>query len=134
MSEIQDLQELRFDYTFVRFAEADADAGASEGALKRLVDEYKRKIRRYGKRPQRIGPYEATVEILRDNGIDGYVERIEIPLAQSIRTGERIFDEYIFLPDPHSAYDCTGKLFTCWHKVILRCGHCFIFHGVSRDV
>lgn len=73
--------------------------------------------------------------IVRDNGIDGYVEKF--PLPKYIKTAEdadEYFREYEFLRCRPSAYDCTGDWFTAWYHIFRKPdGSFWAYHSVTVD-
>ena len=75
--------------------------------------------------------------IVRDDGIDGYVELVQLP--EALDEAHKVVaadwfraNRYLeFLPTP---YDCSGQKFTNWFKLFCRQGHWFAYHSVSVDV
>ena len=75
--------------------------------------------------------------IVRDDGIDGYVELVQLP--EALDEAHKVVaadwfraNRYLeFLPTP---YDCSGQKFTNWFKLFRRQGHWFAYHSVSIDV
>lgn len=96
-----------------------------------LLLEKKKKIRdiykQENEKPER--------HIVRDNGIDGYIELVQLP--KEIKTRETsdgwfLCNEYMeCIP---SAYDCTGQKFTSWYRLIKRNGRWWVYHSISVDV
>lgn len=92
----------------------------------------KKSIREYYKR-------QRERNIIKDYGIDGYVELLELPISvDTWKTEEKVceyFEESEFYIEPYySAYDCTGKAFTSWFKPVLRRGKWYVYHSVCFDV
>lgn len=58
-------------------------------------------------------------------------------LPETIKTEEAAEDWFCFhrykeaIP---SLYDCTGQLYTAWHKIFKRKGRYFVYHCICRDV
>ena len=44
------------------------------------------------------------------------------------------FEYNRYLESPHTAFGCTGKLFTSWFKVVCRKGRYYAYHYISCDV
>lgn len=73
--------------------------------------------------------------LVKDEGIDGYVELVHLPKhCTTYDEAKEFFDEYLWLERPHSMYDCTGELFTCWRHIFKRNGEYYAYHSVARDV
>ena len=73
--------------------------------------------------------------IVKDDGIDGYIELVPLPANISTKEEAASYfekEEYIvFVPGPH---DCSGRKFTSWFKVFERRGRYFAYHRVSFDL
>lgn len=66
---------------------------------------------------------------------DGYVELVEMP--EDITNAEQAegwFEYHLEKEYVPSAYDCTGQLFTVWHKIFIRRGRYHVYHCVGIDV
>lgn len=73
--------------------------------------------------------------IVCDDGIDGYLELVELPEAVTDEIDARdYFEACIEIRPLPSAYDCTGQAFTSWYKLFKRRGHYFAYHRVCFDV
>lgn len=101
-----------------------------EGVRKPHVVNMKRELRRFLRTPR-------TSQIVKDNGVDGYVELVQLPdkldryekeVAVEWFEGNRV------IRPTYSAYDCTGRPFTAWYKIFQRRGHWFAYHSVAFDV
>lgn len=95
------------------------------------LDALKRDIRQYYKTQNKRN------RLVRDNGIDGFVELIEMPRHTddcSETEIENIFNEYFKIDFVNSPYDCSGRPFTSWFKPCKRNGKWFIYHSVCFDV
>lgn len=74
-------------------------------------------------------------KIIKDNGIDGYIELVELPPEiDSPEDAEWWFQYNVFIYPTYSMYDCTGRPFTVWQKLFRRNGHWFAYHSVAFDV
>ena len=94
------------------------------------IKEAKRDIRRYLKWKS-----NSDRHLVKDYGIDGYIELVEFP--DSIKTEDEAKDyfesEERLICRP-SVYDCTGQLFTGWYKLFMRRVKWMCYHRVSCDV
>lgn len=97
---------------------------------KDTIDEYKRRIRKYFKKEN-----ENNSRIVKDEGIDGYIELVTLPeCIETENEAEEYFDEELRIECMPSGYDCTGQAFTCWHRAYKRRGRWIIYHCVAFDV
>lgn len=73
--------------------------------------------------------------IVHDNGIDGYIELLQLPEEIVTReTADEWFQYNEYMECVPSAFDCTGQRFTSWYKLIERNGRWWAYHCISRDV
>lgn len=108
------------------------DEFKSEAAVKDLIDEIKREVRRWANKP-----FDGNVErrLVKEYGIDGYIELVALP--EDIDSEERAndyFHEYIYIEPVNSPFDCTGRAFTGWYKLFNRNGRFYAYHSVNMDV
>lgn len=108
------------------------DEFKSEAAVKDLIDEIKREVRRWANKP-----FDGSVErrLVKEYGIDGYIELVALP--EDIDSEERAndyFHEYIYIEPVNSLFDCTGKAFTGWYKLFNRNSRFYAYHSVNMDV
>lgn len=93
------------------------------------IVEMKRQIRANSKRMD-------DRQTVRDNGIDGFI--VKFPLPECIETrqdAEEYFREHEYIRMIPSAYDCTGKSFTKWHKIFQKPdGRFWVYHCIGMDV
>lgn len=87
----------------------------------------KRDIRAY----QHEQDAQVTRSIVKDYGMDGYIELFELP---DVSDPEAYFEENERLVCAPSQYDCTGQVFTMWHKIFKRRGRYMVYHRVAIDV
>lgn len=101
------------------------DKDKAEGLTKtsNYIIELKRSIRAY--------QHKASDRRLIQCDYDGYVELVEVP---NVSDPEAWFDDNELLTYRPSAYDCTGQLFTVWHKFFRRNGRMMMYHRVAADV
>ena len=94
----------------------------------------KRAIREYYHRQDRAAAEQRRV--IYSKTIDGYIELIRLPsFIRDRESADEYFQENEYFPIVYSAYDCTGRLFTCWYKIFRRPdGSFWAYHSVGRDV
>lgn len=121
---IRNDEHLRLDYMLLSIFEE----GSKEGHLKAV--ELKKRIRSYQHLPH-------CSRVIRDDGIDGYVELMQLPEfldSESKEEATEWFEKECYIEPTRFAYDCTGKPFTNWYKVFRRRGRWFAYHSVGFDV
>lgn len=73
--------------------------------------------------------------MVKDNGIDGFVELVSIPdVFDTVEWAEKFFHDFLEMECRPSQYDCTGQAFTSWHKLFRRNGAFYVYHSVAFDV
>lgn len=96
-----------------------------------LIVNVKRAIRSFNRNST------TSAHIVKDYGIDGYIELVQLPeeldgVHKEIAADWFRANRYLeFFPTP---YDCSGQKFTNWFKLFRRLGHWFAYHSVSIDV
>lgn len=100
---------------------------------KRKVDElilkYKRDIRAYHK------DTEAKGRVIRDYEDGSEIVKVELPPdIVSKEDAENFFNKYMRIEMRPSQYDCTGQLFTSWHRVFMVNGKYICYHCIGIDV
>ena len=72
---------------------------------------------------------------MHDNGIDGYIELLQLPEEITTReTADEWFQYNEYMECVPSAFDCTGQRFTNWYKLIERNGRWWVYHSILVDV
>ena len=95
----------------------------------------KTEIRAYLKSDGVLPNFGRERRIIRDDGIDGYLELVELPESVTTEPDARdYFEACIEIRPMPAIYDCTGRAFTSWYKLFKRRGHYFAYHDVSFDV
>ena len=123
MYEITSKKELRRAYQILYMCK---ELGYPEDGEK--IKGIKREIRRYNK----IHPKE---KLIRDDGMDEYVELIELPdYLENKEEAETYFEEHHAICARTSAFDCTGQAFTSWVSIFRRRNHWIAYHSVVFDV
>ena len=90
----------------------------------------KRGIREYNARKN-------LSRIIKDNGIDSYVALIRMDDeldGLDAESADQWFRSNRYIESVPSMYDCTGRPFTMWYKMVRRRGHWFAYHCVGFDV
>lgn len=100
-----------------------------EGRKEALEISIKRAIRVYSQRPS--PDYR---RIVKDEGMDGYIELVMLPAFDSEEGADGFSRDRYYIEAPHSAYDCTGRCFTSWYKLFRRRGNWWAYHRVAVDV
>lgn len=91
---------------------------------------WKRELREYMHRET-----DYDHRIVKDNGIDGYIELVRLPDDfSSVEEATSFFEDFMAYRPIPSAYDCTGRMFTAWYKVFKRRGGFWCYHCVGMDV
>lgn len=73
--------------------------------------------------------------IVHDNGIDGYIELLQLPEEITTReTADEWFQYNKYMEYVPSAFDCTGQRFTSWYKLVERNGRWWAYHCILVDV
>lgn len=120
-----------------RFAEL---TGNTENA-RETVDDLKRELRAYARRDTAVDVgmgFMCERRIVKDEGIDGYIELVSIPEVIDTLDGEdganEFFKTFLEIRARPSMYDCTGQAFTSWYKLFKRRGQFYAYHSVCFDV
>ena len=147
MMKISNDRDFRIGYEILswvneRLAEDD---GNTESRKERII-ELKRNLRQYANRNTTL--FDAGMgfmcerRIVKDYGIDGYVELVSIPEvfdtladdAEGNPGADTFFKEFLEIHARPSMYDCTGQAFTSWYKLFRRNGQFWAYHSVGFDV
>ncbi len=90
--------------------------------------ELKREVRRYIKEC-------SNSYIIKDDGIDGYIELIKLPSnINSLEGATNYFEQHYYQRFVCSMYDCTGQSFTAWYRIFKRGNGYVVYHCVRFDV
>ena len=126
---IRNNDDLKVMYTELHILQVFCPICREPDKIKRHIIELKRSIRKYGnsKTPSR--------EIVQDNGIDGYVVKIQLPeWVETKEEAEEYMEENEKIEMRPSQWDCTGQAFTDWYKVFNTNGSWRAYHSVGFDV
>lgn len=123
---IRDSRDLRIKYdALVMFRQLLEETGKTSDEAQALIRDYKKEIRDYFKRDK------DKAHLVKDYGIDGYIEKLIVPF--DISDAELWFEEEVYIPSPNSYYDCTGRVFTGWHRIYKQGERTVIYHRVCVD-
>lgn len=109
------------------------DSATTEEGIK-IAEEHIRDLKRSLRKENAMDNAATKRYMVRDYGIDGWVERIAVPFAAEDE--DEVNEWFInteFMEAPHSMYDCTGALFTSWWKPCKLNGRWFVYHSIVRD-
>lgn len=105
------------------------------------MDSLKRELRAYAHRDTAVDVgmgFMCERRIVKDEGIDGYIELVSIPEVIDTLDGEdgadEFFKTFLEIHARPSMYDCTGQAFTSWYKLFKRRGQFWAYHSVGFDV
>lgn len=128
---IRNNNDLRIKYEALRmFIELAEEMGKQNDAkLQDAIKEYKKEIRGYLNRRNKQSLFRGT--LVKDYGCDGLIEKIVVPF--DIADAEIWFENEIYMPPINSAYDCTGRAFSGWHRIYKQGGRTVIYHRVCID-
>ena len=128
MERIYNDRDLRRAYEHLNLIkELSAQHTLNEGT-RAYSNDLKRAIRKYTNRTK-------DRHLVKDYGIDGYVELIQLPANLSdFASAEEYFNSEERMVCIPSQYDCTGQLFTCWHKIFKRRDRFYAYHCIGVDV
>lgn len=71
--------------------------------------------------------------VIHDDGMGGAITLVQIPGATSREDAEAYFKNNLERHYRPSAYDCTGQIFTLWHKPVFRSGSWWCYHCFGVD-
>ena len=122
--EIRNKKDLSIAYVLIKFTEGN-DVKTLPEATQEMLKDLKKSAREYVKR-------EKDRRLINWD-YDGYVELIKLPV-NSLEEAEEYFAENEEKHCPPSQYDCTGNLFTRWHKIARRSDGYYAYHSIGVDV
>lgn len=142
MTAIMNDRDYRRGYEFLCIlTEADRSTRSDPAKLEKLIVDTKRELRTYAHRDSAIDVgmgFMVKRRIVKDYGIDGYVELVSIPEVFDTLDGEdgaeAFFKDFLEIQCRPSMYDCTGQAFTSWYKLFWRNGQYWAYHSVCFDV
>lgn len=141
MTPIKNSNDFRRGYEWLGIlTELASSCDNPEAALAEIV-KTKRELRSYANRNSAVDVgmgFMVKRRIVKDYGIDGYVELVSIPEVFDTLDGEdgaeAFFKDFLEIQCRPSMYDCTGQAFTSWYKLFWRNGQYWAYHSVCFDV
>ena len=124
--EIYNRRDFRIAYEQILFLNRFKKEYGDNWKIRKRLKELKQDIRKYNNRVEEI-----PRRLVKDNGMDGYTELIEMPETED---PEEWFNENIRLICPQSMYDCTGQAFTITYKIFRRREKLMCYHNVGFDL
>lgn len=126
---IKNSDDLRAAYTLLLVLQEFLSTCKKPDKVKLHIIELKRCIRDYGHSKV------SGREIVMDNGIDGYVQKIQLPqFVESKEEAEEYMEENEKITMRLTPWDCTGQAFTNWYKVFNTNGSWRAYHSIGFDV
>lgn len=124
--EIYNRRDLRIAYEQILFLKQLKDEYGDDLRIGKHLKRLKQDIRKYNNRVEEI-----PRRLVKDNGMDGYIELIEMPETED---PEEWFNCNVRLNYRPSMYDCTGQAITCNHKIFRRREKLMCYHDVCFDL
>ena len=136
MFNIKDKTSFKMGYVFLATLEANEQGDPAMTDF--LIPELKKELRHYAHRDNLddVGMgFMVERRIVKEYGIDGYIELISIPAVfETVSEADEFFRDFIYLRAYPSVYDCTGKPFTGWYKLFKRNNQFYAYHRIEFDV
>ena len=130
MFRVNDKETARKAYEAIRMFSA-----LNDDVVRGMVAQIKHSVRQWTHKPGNIFDGNIQRRIVKDDGIDGFVELVTLPdCIDNVEYAEKFFHQYVYMEPVNSMYDCTGKAFTCWYKLFNRNGRYLAYHSVGMDV
>lgn len=141
MFRVRNSKDFREGYELLNlFTRFDGQFDNPEKARENM-DNLKRELRAYAHRDTAVDVglgFMCERRIVKDEGIDGYIELVSIPEVIDTLDGEdgadEFFKTFLEIHARPSMYDCTGQAFTNWYKLFKRRGQFWAYHSVCFDV
>lgn len=138
MTTINNKRDLKFAYSMYRFLESELRRGVgfdNPDAVRGAIADEKRAIRAYYRRAEERRLANSDRRIVKDDGIDGCIVRIDmLEDFGSIDEARAWFEEYEYIHYRPSPYDCTGQCFTSWYDIFRHPdGHFIAYHRIACD-
>lgn len=129
MMRIENNEDLRVAYKDLIAWEKEISGSRYRSILDEIIEEYKIEIRAYFKRTE-----HKTAKLVQFDS-DNEIWLEELP--ETIKTIEEAkvwFSKHRYREKLPYYYNCSGQLFTAWHKIFKRNGKYFAYHCICRDV
>ena len=106
--------------------------------LNEYIATFKRELRKWAHRETAVDVgmgFMVERRIVKEDGIDGYVELVSIPdVFDTEEAADAFFKDFLYISCRPSMYDCTGQAFTSWYKLFKRRGQFYAYHRIALDV
>ena len=130
MVDIRNGGDLKATYEVLMDIQALRPLPGREEAVQEHIRELKRDIRDYFRQQKDDGR-----RIIRDDGIDGYIELVMLPEYLNTKdSAAAYFEEKEVFQCPNLPGGYTGQPFTCWYRIVCRQGKMWAYHRVAYDV
>ena len=130
MVDIRNGGDLKATYEVLMDMQALRPLPGREEAVQEHIRELKKDIRDYFRQQKNDGRC-----IIRDDGIDGYIELVMLPEYLNTKdSAAAYFEEKEVFQGPNLPGGCTGQPFTCWYRIVCRQGKMWAYHRVAYDV
>lgn len=130
MVDIRNSGDLKATYEVLMDIQALRPLPGREEAVQEHIRELKKDIRDYFRQQKNDGRC-----IIRDDGIDGYIELVMLPEYLNTKdSAAAYFEEKEVFQCPNLPGGCTGQPFTCWYRIVCRQGKMWAYHRVAYDV
>ena len=121
---VKNIKDLKVAYILLNFF-ATNGVDPNTDSVKSL----KREIRSFTNKPA------SEEKLVKDYGVDGAVVLFPLPARlDSMEAAVDYFMDCEYIHSPNSAYDCTGRCFTSWFKIVEKNGRFWAYHSIARDV
>lgn len=144
MFEVKNARDYRAAYDLLAWIEENRAKALAEQAWDRADElhkrevELKRNMRAWASKDSLVdvGMGFMCERVLVKNSFDYCIERVSVPdVFTTARDVEEFFLAFLDRGScPPSMYDCTGRIFTVWHKAFKRNGRWWIYHETAIDV
>ena len=130
MVDIRNGGDLKATYEVLMDMQALRPLPGREEAVQEHIRELKRDIRDYFRQQKNDGRC-----IIRDDGIDGYIELVMLPEYLNTKdSAAAYFEEKEVFQCPNLPGGCSGQPFTCWYRIVCKQGKMWAYHRVAYDV
>ena len=129
-------EDLRRGYSWLRMLQEHVGEFDDKRIIRELIRDQKQAIRKYYRRQEETRLANSDRRIVKDNGIDGFVLRIDLlEDLHSIDEARAWFEEYEYIHYDPAPWDCTGQLFTSWYSIFKHPteDRFIAYHCVARD-
>ena len=128
MLNIRGKKDLQIAYGLLKILEKEAINQKENEKLQKLIVDYKKEIRAFVNK-------SADRRLVKEYGIDGYIELIALPKRLTdLENAIEYFEDVEKIYYRPTYYDCTGQAFTSWYKVFKRNNRFYAYHSVCFDV